>query len=247
MTLALLCLLFFSMLPADSTEIPLGMVDDAVDDMYFGCKERMPKKLKDKYFGKEITGKFGEAWEADKKSITQDTVLTDDEKKAVSVYVQGKDQWYSKLNDRVRSGRADYGTDNFTFHYFHFWLTSAIQSLNKDAKCYNSYHRSNITFIGNDSQTFRFGAFTSSSLITKLSHFGRETCFKIKTCLGGSLGNHSKLPHEQEVLIPPYEMFTISKKIKDRFVEGLEDCKQVYVLETAGNHSNLNCNLFQEK
>lgn len=38
---------------------------------------------------------------------------------------------------------------------------------------------------------------------------------------------------EQEVLIPPYEMFKMTAKKRGGDVEGLTDCEVVYVLETA--------------
>lgn len=77
-----------------------------------------------------------------------------------------------------------------------------------------------------------------------MTHFGKKTCFKIKTCLGAFLKHY---PHfekvEEEVLIPPYEFFRITEKIEGKDVrpEGLSDCELVYFLESAGVHSNLNC------
>lgn len=49
---------------------------------------------------------------------------------------------------------------------------------------------------------------------------------------------------EAEVLIPPYEMFNITKVFSGKLKhEALKDCRVVFVLENAGGKSNLNCKL----
>lgn len=36
---------------------------------------------------------------------------------------------------------------------------------------------------------------------------GTRSCFEVTTYIGAPLGGYSQLPHEKELLIPPYEVF----------------------------------------
>ncbi|XP_039653057.1 NAD(P)(+)--arginine ADP-ribosyltransferase 2-like [Perca fluviatilis] len=120
-------------------------------------------------------------------------------------------------------------------------LTSAIQILNSNNYCHHTYRRTKARFTGQVNQIIRFGSFTSSSYRTDLKDFGNKSCFEIKTCSGALLESYSVFPDEKEVLIPPYEMFNITT-IKGRGkTEVLNDCEVVFVLESVGVKSNLNC------
>ncbi|XP_045903300.1 erythroblast NAD(P)(+)--arginine ADP-ribosyltransferase-like [Micropterus dolomieu] len=233
-----------------SKSTPLSMVEDSVDDMYFGCNEEAAQKVKKAYFEKERNmAPFGEAWKKEKncseenlkKREKEDKALTKDHMQAICVYtrVQGV---YKEFNVAVRTQRSKYNSSSFQFHSLHFLLTSAIQILNRNFHCHTTYRRTRDKFSGKVNQIIRFGSFTSSSYRTDLKQFGYITCFKIKTCLGAFLKNYSSIPEEKEVLIPPYEMFKITKTIKGKSkIQGLDDCKIVYVVESAGCKSNLNC------
>ncbi|KAF7644037.1 hypothetical protein LDENG_00228970 [Lucifuga dentata] len=75
-----------------------------------------------------------------------------------------------------------------------------------------------------------------------LLEFGVETCFKIRTCSGAFLKHYTHFFEVQEVLIPPYEKFKITKILHDEDIEsGLRHCKVLYVLKHAGIRSKLNC------
>ncbi|XP_027138144.1 erythroblast NAD(P)(+)--arginine ADP-ribosyltransferase-like [Larimichthys crocea] len=231
-----------------SQSIPLSMVEDAVDDMYFGCNEKMAKIVIDNYFEKELTSEiFGKAWKQAKdctnrsleRKRKEDVALTKDHMQAICLYTSDYEKFYKKFNEAVRTNRTDYGT-SFPFQSLHFWLTSAIQILNNNKKCTTTYRRTNDIFNSND-KIIRFGFFASSSYSTDLKQFGNKTCFKIKTCFGAFLKDYPHLgSKEQEVLIPPYEKFKITKAT-NRFVEGLTDCEIIYNLESAGVESNLDC------
>ncbi|XP_074486768.1 ecto-ADP-ribosyltransferase 5-like isoform X3 [Sebastes fasciatus] len=259
---AALCLLLCWTLPAGSKKISfiinlpkanpsfqMSMVKDAVDDMYYDCKDKMMKRVEKEYFEKENTGTFANVWKRAKKCAKkglnkkdkEDEALTKDHMRAICVYTSGSEPFYETFNAAVRTNRTVYGT-SFPFHSLHFWLTSALQILNNNKDCHTTYRRSKAEFTGDVKQIIRFGFFASSSKETTLTHFGEKTCFKIKTCSGAYLKHYPNLEiREQEVLIPPYEMFKITEKIKDKSVEGLEDCEVVYILESAGVQSNVNC------
>ncbi|XP_037328885.2 erythroblast NAD(P)(+)--arginine ADP-ribosyltransferase-like [Pungitius pungitius] len=229
--------------------VQLNMAEGAVDDMYFGCNEPMTKRIKDKYFEEEKTKTFSNVCRNAQKCVKRglnnidkgDEALTKDHMQAICVYTSGYGGFYKTFNEKVLTGRCNYTL--FPYHSLHFWLTSAVQILRKgQPDCHISYRRSNTKFIGKVNQIMRFGAFTSSSMITTLTHFGNKACFKIRTCSGAKLKKYPELKdREQEVLIPPYETFNITEVTNKQKVTGLEDCKVVYVLESAGIHSNLNC------
>lgn len=196
----------------------------------------------------EKTKIFKNAWKSAEscanrnlKSINKgDEALTKDHMQAICVYTSGHSRFYEGFNAAVRTDSTIYGK-SFPFHSMHFWLTSAVQILSNNIRCHITYRRTKVAFTGDVNQIIRFGFFASSSYNTTLTHFGKKTCFKITTCSGASLKHYSTIGNkEQEVLIPPYEKFKITQK--GQYVEGLSDCEVVYILESAGVHSNLNCN-----
>uniref|UniRef100_UPI003AB0DC62 ecto-ADP-ribosyltransferase 5-like n=1 Tax=Centroberyx gerrardi TaxID=166262 RepID=UPI003AB0DC62 len=267
LTFALLCFLLSWMLPADSMvipfnfsvpdpnlSIPLNMVEDAVDDMYEGCTKAMIDRVKNKYMKTENVGMFADAWknasicaeEGLVKKYREDEDLTKDHFHAICVYTSDYKGFYAKFNTAVRTERKKYGTPSFPYHSLHFLLTSAIKIIkNSQNYCHVTYRRTNDIFIGEVNQKIRFGYFASSSYRTDLRDFGNKTCFEIRTCLGAYLRNYSVFSdQEQEVLIPPYEVFNIAKITKDpkdAFEKGLNDCEVLYSLENKGFKSNLNC------
>ncbi|XP_040002554.1 T-cell ecto-ADP-ribosyltransferase 1-like [Xiphias gladius] len=255
---ALLCSLLCWILPGDSVKIrfsltsrranqaiQMSMVKNAVDDMYFGCNQTMTKKV-DKYFKKENTGAFAKIWKkaescANKRlkhKAERDEALTKDHMQAICAYTSNYKQFYKTFNDHVRNNMSIYSS-SFPFHALHFWLTSAVQILSNDVNCVTTYRRTSLAFTGEVNQIIRFGFFASSSYKTTLTHFGHKTCFEIKTCSGAFLKHYSYIgTKEEEVLIPPYEMFRITMGPP---VAGLGDCGVVHILQSVGVQSNLNC------
>ncbi|KAK7929295.1 hypothetical protein WMY93_005690 [Mugilogobius chulae] len=234
-------------------KIQLSMMNSSVDDMYSGCTKKMSQRVENKYFKKELQDKFfSTVWktaeQCRKKSVkirpNIDAALTENHLQAICLYTAGgKNKFYEKFNSLVLFNASVY-TTTFPYHAVHFWLTTAIQSLKANNKtCHYTYRRTTANFSGKMNQTMRFGSFTSSSFRADLYHFGKETCFYIKTCSAAFLKDYPTLRSaEQEVLIPPYEKFKIVKKAKQAYKE-LKDCRKIYVLESAGNVSNLNCKL----
>ncbi|XP_041822958.1 ecto-ADP-ribosyltransferase 4-like [Melanotaenia boesemani] len=254
-----LCLTLCWMLSVDSMRIPrstgfpLNMADQSVDDMYDGCNDKASMDKIKKRFSKELTcGVYAQAWKKAQTCAVQkfnirskeDMALTMDHMQAICVYTAN--DVYSQFNTAVREQRKNY-IKSFQFHILHSLLTTAIRILNPQRRCHTTYRRTGVAFTGTLNQKIRLGSFASSSYRTDLTHFGRETCFRITTCYGGYLKRYSVFnDSEQEVLITPYEMFAIKDIVRPpRVIKGLEDCKTVYVLASAGRQSNLNCNLFK--
>ncbi|KAF7642042.1 hypothetical protein LDENG_00265730 [Lucifuga dentata] len=223
----------------------MNMYEDAVDDMYLGCTAKMKQMVTKK--SKEEIKQYQDVWNragqcADrnvKRRLPVDQALTKDHMQAICVYTSGYGRFYKTLNKEVRVGRKQYGT-SFPYHSLHFLLTSAIKLLKENQGCHTSYRRSFRTFTGNVNQIMRFGSFASSSFSPQMTRFGKQTCFKIKTCSGAFLKRYSHNDQEQEVLIPPHEMFKITEILKES-ESGVHHCKVVYFMESAGLHSNLNC------
>ncbi|XP_044200097.1 T-cell ecto-ADP-ribosyltransferase 1-like, partial [Thunnus albacares] len=229
-----------------SGPFPLDMVLNAVDDMYFGCTKEMEKKVKEEYFNKENVGKVAEAWEDEQvKQCVDDgkkqgnNVLSEDHIQAICVYTST--YIYDQFNTAVRTSKNIYSS-SFQLHSLHFWLTTAIQTLNKNYECQTTYRRTTAVFTGKVNDIIRFGTFASSSFRTDLTDFGSETCFQIKTCSGAYVKPYSVFPKQEEVLIPPYETFKITKTVEGRGqFKDLSDCNRVFILESAGGKSELNC------
>ncbi|XP_072226176.1 NAD(P)(+)--arginine ADP-ribosyltransferase 2-like [Leuresthes tenuis] len=257
----LLCPTLCWLLSVDSMRIRrdarhLTMMDDSVDDMYHGCNYKKMKELDSLYPEELKKGLFAEAWknaetcatENFKKWSKENKDLTKDHMQAICVYTENKNKVYPAFNKAVREQGKEYGTKEFQFHILHFLLTSAIQILNPSNVCYITYRRTDGEYSGKVNEEIRFGMFASSSFRNDQFSYGTKTCFKIKTCLGASLKKYSVHEEEEEVLIPPYEKFTIEKVVKNPHdIEELKDCKLVYVLKGAGHKSTYNCNQFLDK
>uniref|UniRef100_A0A3B4U9I8 NAD(P)(+)--arginine ADP-ribosyltransferase n=1 Tax=Seriola dumerili TaxID=41447 RepID=A0A3B4U9I8_SERDU len=214
------------------------MVDHSVDDMYFGCNKEMMDRLNNEFSPEKYEGQFADVWNNAKHCAKSklihgdDKALSKDHIQAICAYTSDYKMFYQTFNDAVRTEGNFYGNSSFKFHSLHFLLTSAIQILNNNYNCHTTYRRTNVKFTGQINQRIRFGHFASSSYRQDLTQFGTETCFKIKTCSGALLKNYSVFQNEAEVLIPPYEVFKITKKIEGQVM---------YILESAGHMSTLNC------
>lgn len=223
---------------ADEGEIyPLDMAVNSVDDQYVNCLKEMENLVETKYLKKEIFKNkvFKKSWnEGKEKYLKPKDNLTINNLIAIYVYTGGS--VYKQFNQDVRNGKTKFQTKKFAWYSLHFFLTQAIQTLKKP-KCTLTYRFTNYTFDENVLKNeIRFGSFASSSLRRKANVFGNVSCFEIKTCHGANVSKYSKHPHEQEVLIPPYEKFKVTAIKKE------EDwCETVFVLKSIGKYSNLNC------
>lgn len=222
--------------------IPLSLSLESVDDMYYGCSEKMLIYIKRHYLPRSTKEGLHSTYtklcaiKAMKNKDIYDP-LSWNHFRALCAYTAGA---YDNLNRAVRTGKSSYKT-SFQFHALHFLLSDAIRLLKLNQRsCYTSYRRSKLLFTGETGQTIRFGSFASSSLNKDLPQFGRRTCFEIHTCFGAYLKSYSEFDSdEDEVLIPPYEMFNIVSV--DMSGENHLHCDVFYKLETAGVYSSLNC------
>ncbi|XP_042260016.1 ecto-ADP-ribosyltransferase 4-like [Thunnus maccoyii] len=228
--------------------ITLDMAPESVDADYRDCPDDMETQVENKYFKNENVGDFARYWSH--QTITEclnkgNNVLTKNQRQAICLYTS---KYMAEVfNKAVRTSKNIYGS-SFKFHYLHYWLTTAIQKLNKIQKttdCPITYRRSKHIFTGKEKDTIRFGEFASSSTRPDLTKYGSETCFKITTCSGASVGDYSIYPKEKEVIIPPYETFNITSTNGKR-QGALSDCQKLYVLKSAGEQSELKCKLVRQ-
>uniref|UniRef100_UPI0037E72BD4 NAD(P)(+)--arginine ADP-ribosyltransferase 1-like n=1 Tax=Semicossyphus pulcher TaxID=241346 RepID=UPI0037E72BD4 len=244
-------------------QVPLDLAPNAVDDMYAGCKDKMEYRVKKEYLANERNKdtNFTLAWgEAEKyynkkwkrhKGKRPSTSLGKEQIMAIYVYSLDKPKVYLDFNNAVRTGKSEYKT-TFRYHTQHFFLTDALQTLNARKavaeRCLTGYRRVN-SYFSQDvlNKVVRFGSFTSSSmgLYPGSGRFGDKSCFEIVTCFGADVSLYSKLGElEREALIPPYEVFKVTRIERRSEQKGLP-CEVVYRLKSTGKTlSNLNCALF---
>ncbi|XP_055036500.1 NAD(P)(+)--arginine ADP-ribosyltransferase 1-like isoform X2 [Misgurnus anguillicaudatus] len=222
----------------DGQIYPLDMAENSVDDWYHGCESNMSALVKGDYLIKEICANinFGKAWMLGIEKVPRPDKLNMFHFIAISVYTS--DLVYKDFNNNVRTDRQKYIDKKYTWYSLHFFLTEAIKTLRKNqGNCKETYRATSVKFIDTvKDKEIRFGSFASSSLKReKTVKFGNESCFKIKTCEGADVSKYSDYPEEEEVLIPPYEKFKVTAIKKNDW------CKTVFVLESTGVKSNLNC------
>ncbi|XP_060750525.1 erythroblast NAD(P)(+)--arginine ADP-ribosyltransferase-like [Tachysurus vachellii] len=213
----------------------LDMAKDSVDDQFIGCAEETYKRIIDEVLGEELNKnkKFQQSW--NKYSNIEDNFI-----RIIKVYTDPLGKLYSKLNDAVSSGKNDY-PQNFNYIAFHFLLTRAVQ-IYKVKSCVNVFRRTTDDFERPEiNDVMRFGKFASTSLNKDLQKFGRKTCFKINTCYGADIAELSKIPDEKEVLVPPFEKFTMTN-----ITENQMNCEVIYTLKSVEAISNMNCKLVKK-
>ncbi|XP_056304484.1 T-cell ecto-ADP-ribosyltransferase 1-like [Danio aesculapii] len=230
---------------AAAVEYPLDMALNSVDDQYDGCTDNMTALVKTKYLPKELSSSefnFKDAWrEAENHSKMPENNLTIDH--SFAIYMYTGDKVFRDFNNATRSGRENYTIGKYGWYSLHFLLTEALQILKTTQnRCFDTFRstKSKFELLNN---TVRFGSFASSSYNRrKATFFGNKSCFEIHTCEGAEITNHSKLNHEKEVLIPPYEMFRVTET---KTIDKQNDlwCETVYVLNSTGIRSDLNCAL----
>ncbi|KAM9203429.1 erythroblast NAD(P)(+)--arginine ADP-ribosyltransferase-like [Mergus octosetaceus] len=205
------------------TELVMDMVQNSFDDQYQDCRTEMKKELEELNRTEFTNPAYAESWRdavmewqnrwghaAHPQALRQDQAV------AVLAYTAERDL-YKQFNKAVREGgrSREHYLQSFPFKTLHFLLTEALQTLRdaQNRRCYDVYRGVKGTrFTAQLDQTVRFGQFTSASLKMKVAEsFGRDTFFFVNTCYGVPIKDFSFFPLEDEVLIPPYEVFKVTK------------------------------------
>ncbi|XP_062892950.1 erythroblast NAD(P)(+)--arginine ADP-ribosyltransferase-like [Mobula hypostoma] len=123
--------------------------------------------------------------------------------------------FYGVFNAATRMYRANDSVyaEKFPFKGFQYLLSVAIERLREDLgkTPQPTYRRIQVKSFGEVGSRMKFGCFASSSRKKGNKKFGTKTVFTIFSQYGAQIENYSFYPNEEEVLIPPYEAFKITR------------------------------------
>ncbi|NXJ10140.1 NAR4 ribosyltransferase, partial [Odontophorus gujanensis] len=240
------------------SHLMMDMALHSFDDQYLGCREQMMEELEQgDYFQKEIAASknYSSLWKKAQEALLKSPVgllreMHDSHATVLMAYTMNS-SLHSQLNWATSiAGRSpEHYRHNFSFKYFHFYLTTAIQIMkqwqsSKDnmgkRHCYRVHRGVKDLYIeAAVGSTVRFGRFTSTSrLWNEAQRFGNETLFTVKTCLGAAMQGFSYYTSEKEVLIPPYEIFLVKNFFRTQHGNRLH-------LHSVGNYSKYRCQLLK--
>ncbi|XP_032063794.1 NAD(P)(+)--arginine ADP-ribosyltransferase 2-like [Aythya fuligula] len=229
-------------------EVAMDMAQNSFDDQYWGCRCEMEEELKivnGTEFENDMYAKTWrraeERWREQWGNSIQPQVLRREYAVAVLAYTSCT-SLYRQLNAAVREGgrSREHYLQHFPFKTMHFLLTKALHTLRKaqGRRCYDVYRSvRGIRFTARRHQTVRFGQFASTSIKKNATkRFGQDSLFIVHTCYGVPIQNFSFYPEEEEVLIPPYEVFKVTNVMS-------YSSRSIIHLHSHGVCSNYNCAL----
>ncbi|XP_044872508.1 erythroblast NAD(P)(+)--arginine ADP-ribosyltransferase-like [Mauremys mutica] len=221
----------------------LTLASNSLDDIYRGCvkamKRCLPSLLEEELEENQL---FREAWDQAKEMWMQMENQTIFPKTlralysvAVLAYTLEEPSLYESFNVATRTAwKSPQAYASFAFKSLHFLLTQAAKKLGtKEPSCAKVYRGTKVKF--SIEGLFRFGQFTSTSeKRQKAEEFGRTTFFVLLSCQGFPVGNLSRFPGEEEMVVPPYEMFRVT---------GVKETprKKMVHAKSVGVCSNHNC------
>ncbi|XP_009938443.1 ecto-ADP-ribosyltransferase 4 [Opisthocomus hoazin] len=241
--------------------VPHLMMDMALhsfDDQYLGCREQVMEELeRGDYFQKEIAGNkdYLSLWKKAQEALLKSPVgllrqMHESHAIVLMAYTMNS-SLHSQLNwaTSTAGSSPEHYAHNFSFKYFHFYLTTAIQIMkqwqsSKEStgkyKCYRVHRGVKDLYIeAVVGSRVRFGRFTSTSRLWNVAQkFGNETFFTVTTCLGAAVQGFSYHTSEMEVLIPPYEIFLVKSFFRTQHGNRLD-------LRSVGNYSKYHCQLVE--
>jgi len=158
-------------------------------------------------------------WEEKKESVQAElgrAGLTNDEIYAIICYTLEKPPVYRYFNSDTRKGSRGDGMD---FPILSYLLREACRKLLAATPKANRtrivYRGVTIKFAAQPGQIIRFGSYTSTtgniSVAEDFQKNSNGTQFVIVTKIGASVKALSAFPEEDEVLIPPYEVFKVHR------------------------------------
>ncbi|XP_004618333.2 ecto-ADP-ribosyltransferase 5 [Sorex araneus] len=211
----------------------LGLAPDSFDDAYVGCQEEMEEKaaalLQEEMAGhtllRESWAAARAAWEHRRQGLLLPPGFGAPHGIAIMVYTNSSNTLYLELNQAVRAGGGsrDLYLRHFPFKALHFYLTRALQLLRGSGGCSGGPGEVVFRGVGNvhlEPRTLgdavRLGHFASSSPDEATARrFGNATLFSLRTCFGVPIQALSVFPEEREVLIPPHEVFLVTRFSQD--------------------------------
>ncbi|KAM9565288.1 erythroblast NAD(P)(+)--arginine ADP-ribosyltransferase-like [Guaruba guarouba] len=236
--------------PAQSsiTEVAMDMAPDSFDDQYEGCSHLMERELPALNRTEFSTnGLYAEAWTRAAEAWGQRRVppgLRPEHAVALLAY-SAEGPLYAAFNAAVREagGSRHRYLHGFHFKALHFLLSQALSALRRAGargRCHRVFRGvRHVRFTARRGQRVRFGHFASTSLRNS-SSFGCDSFFVVQTCCGVPIADFSLYPTEEEVLIPPAEVFQVTSFSRTGHGSLIE-------LRSQGTNSTYNCELLKEK
>ncbi|XP_014819742.1 PREDICTED: ecto-ADP-ribosyltransferase 4 isoform X1 [Calidris pugnax] len=253
---SLLLLISFQRLAA--SHLMMDMALHSFDDQYLGCRDQVMEELeRGDYFQKEIAANkdYLSLWKKAQEALLKSPVgllreMHESHAIALMAYTMNS-SLHSQLNwaTSTAGSSPEHYRHNFSFKYFHFYLTTGIQIMkqwqsSKDStgkhKCYRVHRGVKGLYIqAKVGSRVRFGRFTSTSrLWSEAQKFGNETLFTMTTCLGAAVQGFSYYTSEKEVLVPPYEIFLVKSFFRTQQGNRLH-------LHSVGSYSKYHCQLLK--
>ncbi|XP_037984413.1 NAD(P)(+)--arginine ADP-ribosyltransferase 2-like [Motacilla alba alba] len=224
--------------------VPLDMAQDSFDDQYWGCSPAMVTLLPSLYkFEFQKNPLFAKTWvkaEAEWRKRGSPVAPLASPAQAIALMAYTTKDIYKDFNAAVRAAgrsRQEY-RNNFHFKTLHFLLTEALVTLrqSQNGQCRRAFRGvHDVQFQARHGQKVRFGQFASTSLSKEVAQkYGTDTLFEVRTCHGVDIQAFSFYLSNQEVLIPPYETFEVTKVTRNG--------KRAWIsLRSTGTFSKHNC------
>uniref|UniRef100_A0A8V5GPL1 NAD(P)(+)--arginine ADP-ribosyltransferase n=1 Tax=Melopsittacus undulatus TaxID=13146 RepID=A0A8V5GPL1_MELUD len=210
--------------PSSIPELPMDMAPDAFDDRYEGCERRMELELP----------------ELNRTEFSTNSVYAEGWSRAARAWQQSRvpqppgGLCNRAFNAAVRqAGRSGHRyRHTFPFKALHFLLSQALSTLQSTQRRCHRALRGRV----------RFGHFTSASLNNGSGFicgtFGCDTLFTVHTCWGALIRDFSLYSMEEEILIPPSEVFQVTSAV-------LTGHRSLIQLQSQGINSTYNCELLR--
>ncbi|XP_074414858.1 GPI-linked NAD(P)(+)--arginine ADP-ribosyltransferase 1-like [Zonotrichia albicollis] len=236
--------------------VPLDMAPASFDDQYRGCGRAMAAELPALNRSElRLGAHFAEAWALAAAQWrlrpspgSPGSPLSPAQAIALMAYTAPV-PLHREFNEAVRAAgrsRRQY-RDHFHFKTLHFLLTQAVVALRdtQDRRCHRAFRGvRGVRFAARRGASVRFGHFASASLRNESSWgFGTDAAFQVLTCHGAAIRDFSFFPHEEEVLIPPFETFEVTDVTN---VTQAGDKARIQ-LRSTGTFSNYNCEWLREQ
>ncbi|KAM5271767.1 ecto-ADP-ribosyltransferase 3 [Ctenodactylus gundi] len=228
----------------------LDMADNAFDDEYLKCTDRMemkyvPQLLKEEKASHQLLDTVWEhakaKWEAQKSQLLLPVSFKDNHGIALMAYIseaQEQTSFYRLFHEAVKmagQSRKDY-IYGFQFKAFHFYLTKALQLLRRP--CEESYK--NVVYRTSQYTSFSFGGQNQARLGSfTLAYSARpqvandqHIVLTIYTCFGVAVEKFFDKESEGIILIPLSEVFQVSQE---------EDGKNLILQSTNKTCSHYEC------
>ncbi|XP_072211947.1 NAD(P)(+)--arginine ADP-ribosyltransferase 1-like [Excalfactoria chinensis] len=228
-------------------KLRMDMAPQSFDDQYKGCEDKMEAALTELNRTEFRSNKLYAAtwknasteWQKRCRRRSDCPPLTQQQAIAVLAY-SAAGGMYKQFNEYTREGGSSrqHYLKSYNFKVLHFLLTQAVQALRRSGpkKCYHVYRGvRGINFTAEIGKEVRFGQFTSTSLQKDAAkEFGKDTFFDVTTCYGVRIKKLSYYEDEDEVLIPPFEVFQVTNFT---IISGRPQIQ----LRSKGAHSTYNC------